>query len=836
MEIYHGVNNIVKIGKDLIRTYIKYLENQSYVTSKTGRRYYIIGFEAMINENKSKVEKYKYFFFDKGEVIKKQRLRDYDDLILFFKFANQWFVTLWKIHENEIYLADYKINSEDKFGHVVQIVKDFYKKFFDFQMPGKGIVILPDNFSYKVQESKNDDCGDLCMAFLYFYVIGSLIIEIQLTPPKRANFAISFGWLLLKIYHEKEYNFKKNINKPQTILLQVSKQIPSQSNLDEEMQQRDLQELEEGFGFREIFMRDGINKLPKKEKDGVENKVIRKTPIPNKENFPVSEETIEMNEQSDEEFRRKIVLVASQKDREELEENYNRQRSKNYQTKQILNSLEIEPYKFNNRSTAQDQIIQEKPAFNQQERRSASNKLNQDSFQLKPENIWQNLQSQPEQLEQSSIRKRVENKNQLQKTGDQILSQSSYFSSNQMSQYQKSPAVQQVQDQNQQQSKKIAQLSKQEFEKQKKELEDKLIQINNQFIKKQDIIDILDEIRKDVNLEMKIEMRKLAQDIKVEQEKKAIEDELRKKHFEDYFKFLLAYYYENDIQQYYQLLEEYNNRLRQFTVSNLPDHLFVQQGNKPQMNNISSLSTVGQTLPYYGSSNISTHHTPQQGHKSDEQLYEGFFNRGSMKYASSLAARPQAWNIEPKYLDNDNNFNKGNLKVPKNAEFSSPGFNGFAITTEKAEKYKNRIQKYLFDDLQFGQARIDQLKEIRRKQGQIEKLKQDQIEDLSRINDRGLKLFGDEYHKQQKINNQIEQERKYQQLILNPNGQQQNQRKNQLISKYNSQTNLQTLYNMNQDLYTSKTNNNANTQSSGYKTFVPTSNSIKITNSSNQNF
>ncbi|EDK31735.2 hypothetical protein TTHERM_00077579 (macronuclear) [Tetrahymena thermophila SB210] len=834
MEIYHGVNNIVKIGKDLMRTYLKYLENQSYVTSKTGRRYYVIGCEVMINENKSKVEKYKYFFFDKGEVIQQYRLKDYDDLILLFKFDNQWFVTLWKIHENEIYLIDYKTNSEDKFGNVIQIVKDFHKKFFDFQIPGKGIIILPDNFSYKVQESKNDDCGDLCMAFLYFYIIGSLIIEIKLTPPKRANFAISFGWLLLKIYHEQEYNFKKNINKPQTMLLQISKHAPSsQSNLEEEIQQRDLQELQEGFGFREIFMGDGINKLPKNEIGNTENKVIRKTPIPNIEDYPVSEETLEMNDQSEEEFRKKIIFVASQKDREELDENYKRQSAKNYQTKQILNSFEIEPYKFNNRSTAQDQIIQEKPAFNQQERRSANNKLNQDSFQLKPESIWQHLSSQPDQLEQSSIRKKVENKSQLQKAGDQILSQSSYLSSNQMSQQQVSPIMKQVQQQNQQ-SKKIAQLSKQEFEKQKKELEDKLVQINNQFIKKQDIIDILDDIRKDVNFEMKIEMRKLAEDIKLEQEKKAIEDELRKKHFEDYFKFLLAYYYENDIQQYYQLLEEYNNRLRQFAVSNLPDNLFLQQVNQPQMNNNSSLSTAGQTLPF--GSNINSQHTPQKGYKSSEQLYEGYFNRGSMKYASNLGNKPQAWSIEPKYLDNDNNFNNGNIKVPKNAEFRSPGFNGFAISPEKSEKYKNRIQKYLFDDLQFGQARADYLKEIRKKQEQKERIQHEQIEDLTRINDRGLKLFGGDYYKQQKIQNQIEQERKYQQLLLNPGGQQQNQRKSQLFSKYNSQTNLQDLYNMNQDLYTSKTNNNVNTVSSGYKTFVPTSNSIKITNNSYQNF
>lgn len=63
------------------------------------------------------------------------------------------------------------------------------------------------------------------MAFFYFYMIGSLIIEIKLTPPKRANFSISFGWLLLKIYNEEIYNFKKNINKaiPSQIEIQVKK-------------------------------------------------------------------------------------------------------------------------------------------------------------------------------------------------------------------------------------------------------------------------------------------------------------------------------------------------------------------------------------------------------------------------------------------------------------------------------------------------------------------------------------------------------------------------------------------------------------------------------------
>jgi len=74
--------------------------------------------------------------------------------------------------------------------------------------------MLPDNNSYKVTSKKDDDCGDMCMAFLYLYSIGSLLIEIKVTPPKRANFSIAFGWLLLKIYHEEEYNFHRNIMTP----------------------------------------------------------------------------------------------------------------------------------------------------------------------------------------------------------------------------------------------------------------------------------------------------------------------------------------------------------------------------------------------------------------------------------------------------------------------------------------------------------------------------------------------------------------------------------------------------------------------------------------------
>lgn len=52
------------------------------------------------------------------------------------------------------------------------------------------------------------------MAFLYLYSIGSLLIEIKITPPKRANFSVAFAWLLLKIYHEEEYNFRRNIMTP----------------------------------------------------------------------------------------------------------------------------------------------------------------------------------------------------------------------------------------------------------------------------------------------------------------------------------------------------------------------------------------------------------------------------------------------------------------------------------------------------------------------------------------------------------------------------------------------------------------------------------------------
>jgi hypothetical protein len=66
--------------------------------------------------------------------------------------------------------------------------------------------MLPDSYSYHVSvEKKDDDCGDLVMGFLYFYSIGNRLFEIKLTPPKRANFSLAFGWLLLKIYHEEEY-------------------------------------------------------------------------------------------------------------------------------------------------------------------------------------------------------------------------------------------------------------------------------------------------------------------------------------------------------------------------------------------------------------------------------------------------------------------------------------------------------------------------------------------------------------------------------------------------------------------------------------------------------
>lgn len=76
-----------------------------------------LGFEAMVNDYKSKAERYKYYFFDKSELIDHYRLKDYDDLILVFKFKEQWYISMWRIHENEIYLIDYKTNSAETFAN-----------------------------------------------------------------------------------------------------------------------------------------------------------------------------------------------------------------------------------------------------------------------------------------------------------------------------------------------------------------------------------------------------------------------------------------------------------------------------------------------------------------------------------------------------------------------------------------------------------------------------------------------------------------------------------------------------------------------------------------------
>jgi len=46
-------------------------------------------------EAKSKVEKYKYYFFDKEELIEEYRLKDYDDLLLIFKYGDSWYASIW---------------------------------------------------------------------------------------------------------------------------------------------------------------------------------------------------------------------------------------------------------------------------------------------------------------------------------------------------------------------------------------------------------------------------------------------------------------------------------------------------------------------------------------------------------------------------------------------------------------------------------------------------------------------------------------------------------------------------------------------------------------------
>lgn len=86
-----------------------------------------------------------------------------------------------------------------------------------------------------------------------------------------------------------------------------------------------------------------------------------------------------------------------------------------------------------------------------------------------------------------------------------------------------------------------------------------------------------------------------------------------------------------------------------------------------------------------------------------ERLYDGFFNRGTMKYnGPQKIVLEEGMNIEPKYLAADNKFNNGNLKIPKEGKFSAVGLNGFAIHPEKAQKYKDRIDQYLIDSEKFG--------------------------------------------------------------------------------------------------------------------------------------
>lgn len=88
----------------------------------------------------------------------------------------------------------------------------------------------------------------------------------------------------------------------------------------------------------------------------------------------------------------------------------------------------------------------------------------------------------------------------------------------------------------------IPKISKEDFERQKKAMEDQMNNFSEQFVKKSDVIDILDNVKKEVNFEMRLQMRKIADDLKFEREKKKIEEEMRKKHFESYFTFLLEYY------------------------------------------------------------------------------------------------------------------------------------------------------------------------------------------------------------------------------------------------------------------------------------------------------
>lgn len=109
-----------------------------------------------------------------------------------------------------------------------------------------------------------------------------------------------------------------------------------------------------------------------------------------------------------------------------------------------------------------------------------------------------------------------------------------------------------------------------------------------------------------------------------------------------------------------------------------------------------------------------------------------------MKYTIPQERIPkEELNIQSTYLTSDNTFHNRNLKTPKQGEFSSPGWNGFAISPTKAEKYKQNIDIFLNDDQKFGQARADAQQAIL--MNKQEKIRQKAIE--QRAKDKELKLY-----------------------------------------------------------------------------------------------
>lgn len=292
----------------------------------------------MRNESSGKaaVEQYKYYFFDKEELLERYNVTNYDDILCVFKFGDQWYGSIWSVLEKEVNVIDYRAaNSSDDATQsaVTSLVKEFHKKFFDMQQPSKGFVVLPDANSYRVPATRrDDDCGDLVMAFFYLYSIGSLLFEINLTPPKRANFSLAFAWMLLKIYHEEEYHFRRNVApvKPTTRGADTAQKLvsPKQQSFDHSSTTLKgsedgvrLPTSNDGFDFAAIMNEGDTFDRPAGKKEKTFKEHVRYTPIPKKDEIIEERhgETNEGDEDEDDddmgsEFRRKKLEVVTDKE------------------------------------------------------------------------------------------------------------------------------------------------------------------------------------------------------------------------------------------------------------------------------------------------------------------------------------------------------------------------------------------------------------------------------------------------------------------------------------------------------------------------------------------